>query len=240
MHSLFEIAAGSVAGSDHLRAARNSHDAFHSEITADAVVAVVCDGCGSAEHSEVGAKIGARLVARAIAAHLPAHELDEHFWGHVQLDVLARLAAIAEHVGTIEDYFLFTIVAAVASRETTTVAVAGDGLVLLNGERVSLPVVVDNAPSYLTYALRESGGAGLRTVATVPTAKVSTLLIASDGAEHLPSLGDFVSQDVIFRNPDAMRRRLFMLNRRPPGSLPDDTTIVAIRRRESHDRPPAS
>jgi hypothetical protein len=57
-------------------------------------------------------------------------------------------------------------------------------------------------------------------------------------------LSQFWEEDRYFRNPDALRRRLALINSeythldreagvliREPGLLPDDTTLVAIRRR---------
>ena len=70
MNGEFEIAAGTVSGRDHRQAGKNNHDAYVFSSDASGTVAVVCDGCGSGRHSEVGAKIGARLVAGALRRHL--------------------------------------------------------------------------------------------------------------------------------------------------------------------------
>jgi hypothetical protein len=223
----FEIAGGSVAGADHIRAARNNHDAFRWAATEDGVIAVVCDGCGSAPHSEVGAKIGARLAVRTIAGHLR----DGIDWPAVEANFIQRLRSVAEQVGGVADFFLFTLVAAVITRETTTVAAAGDGVAMINGVSVPFPDVVDNAPAYLGYALLGKSDASLQPLASVPTGDVRSLLLATDGAAQLDRLATFWTDDRYFRNPDALRRALFVLNRWPPGKLPDDTTIVVIRRR---------
>jgi hypothetical protein len=94
---------------------------------------------------------------------------------------------------------------------------------------------------------------------TVPTAEVRSVVIGTDGAEDLAAVADrtvpgkaegvgplsqFWTDDGYFRNPDLLRRRLTQVNReavkadpgegglkREPGLLPDDTTLVVIRRR---------
>src|ERR1700752_4179192 len=105
----FEIAGGRVAGADHIRAARNSHDAFRWTTFSRTLIAVVCDGCGSAPHSEVGATLGAPRGVRTIRDHRaggiggPATERD----------FIGRLRTIAAHVGGLSDFFLFTLLAAV-------------------------------------------------------------------------------------------------------------------------------
>ncbi|MDF1503681.1 protein phosphatase 2C domain-containing protein, partial [Roseisolibacter sp. H3M3-2] len=68
----FAWAAGSVAGSDHRRAGRNCQDAVRVLGDADALVAVVADGCGGAPHSEVGAHLLAQLLAVHLLAAAPA------------------------------------------------------------------------------------------------------------------------------------------------------------------------
>ena len=72
MRALFELAAASVVGIDHYKAGRNGHDGFHWELADDLAVAVVCDGCGSGRHSEVGAKLGAALIGRELAQRIRA------------------------------------------------------------------------------------------------------------------------------------------------------------------------
>src|SRR5438093_9977994 len=67
MNRRFEAAAGSIVGTAHLHAGRNGQDGFAIHRQGEVTVAVVTDGCGSAPHSEVGAKIGAAIVARCVA-----------------------------------------------------------------------------------------------------------------------------------------------------------------------------
>ena len=90
----------------------------------------------------------------------------------------------------------------------------------------------------------------LRAEALVPTAELRSLALGSDGACDLVRAGaasaDLFGDDLLFRNPDALRRRLFLLARDLPGPAPrpgplrDDTTLVLIRRSTapSPGRPP--
>jgi hypothetical protein len=94
--------------------------------------------------------------------------------------------------------------------------------------------------------------------AQVPTESVQSILIGSDGVgdllaasdKQLPGKGETVGKidqfwecDRYFQNPDLIRRRLFLINRevikpdwqnqqllREAGLLPDDTTLVVVRR----------
>lgn len=67
--SSFEIAYGSVVGKDHISSGKvlvgkNNQDAIAIRRNQDVIVAVVCDGCGSGAHSELGAIWGANNIAQ--------------------------------------------------------------------------------------------------------------------------------------------------------------------------------
>lgn len=111
-----------------------------------------------------------------------------------------------------------------------------------------------------TSALRRGMDLQFRVQAFMPTADVQSLLLGTDGVvdlvaaeqrmlpgkdEAVGPLAQFWTDDRYFRNPDMVRRRLTLINReavgidhasgtlvRSPGLLPDDTTLVAIRRRK--------
>jgi hypothetical protein len=101
----------------------------------------------------------------------------------------------------------------------------------------------------------------LKVVHHQPTRSVRTVLVGSDGVSDLlaiaekpmpgrtETVGDisqFWEDDRYFHNPDQLRRRLSLINReganvdwetqkvvRSHGLLPDDTTLIVIRRRDS-------
>jgi len=203
----FELAAGSVVGRDHLRAARNGHDAFHVESRDDVIAAVVCDGCGSAPDSEIGAKLGAAIVARALARC-------GGDWESAVAEIASRLQGI-DAITPSSDSFFFTIVAAVIDPQQTTILVRGDGFFVINGERQSLGPFPGNAPPYFAYEPQ------LDVARVIETPAVDHIILGTDGAPMDESWTD----DRYFANPDAVRRALFRMQPR------DDATIVSLRRR---------
>lgn len=285
----FEIAGGSITGRDHLGRnevliGRNNQDAFLWNLSDHGLVAVVCDGCGSSTHTEVGAKLGARLITTAIAEKLerlspqhPERSLDYwqgQFLERIRLDTLARLRVLAlEMAGPqgslteiVRDYFLFTVVGLILTESQALVFAIGDGLYCLNGDASVLGPFADNQPPYLAYGLIADGGSNdlpagslrFKVHRLLPTEKLTSILIGTDGTADLKqqsgaplpgtkdlvgSLAQFWQDDRYFANPDAIRRRLALINREVrrldpakqtllinPGLLHDDTTLVAVRR----------
>ena len=269
----FELAAGSVTGSQHRLTGKNNQDAFYSLRTPSATIAVVCDGCGSGTHSEVGAKLGARLVVGAIAQLLarsdePSPWSTEDFWQQVQQQVLNQLHPLADQMGgctaqTIGEYFLFTIVGTLLTPTAAVVFSLGDGIMVVNGQVFQSGPFPNNAPPYLAYKLLNSSLSKIEIFQIqvqhhLPIDQVETILIGTDGVidlmqfaeKNLPGksepvgpLKQFWQEERYFRNPDAIRRRLALINRatmqpnwqehrliKQSGLLQDDTTLVAIRR----------
>lgn len=255
------VAGGSVAGVVHARAGRACQDGFawtraRMHDAGDALVAVVCDGCGSAPRSEIGAGIGARIfAARAaealredrsgdpeatarIAAALAAEALLE------RLDALAVAmsgppdedpapGAVTPYARTVHDAFLFTVVCAIVTPRVTMVFAAGDGVVVADGERVVLGPFDDDAPPYLAYALLDpSRPRAPALVLRRETAAGSALAIGTDGASEIvtwPEL-DAIRDRRLVDHPDAIRRRLVVARRGDRSSaLSDDATVVLLR-----------
>ena len=269
MRNVFEIAGGSIAGRDHRHSLMNTQDAFCFDSDENTLVAVVCDGCGSEKHSEVGAQIGCRLVANSL---LSACKTNSIVQTHYCLDGVAR--DLTAWIGRIADlmvrdpalkstiiceYFLFTVVAAIMTRDYTCIAIAGDGVSIINGE-VSHKTAKDNKPDYLSYGiLNPSRMPSLISVRWRPTCEVNSLVIGSDGLADLIAAADqkipgkdekvgpisqFWERDLFFRNPFAIQHRLNLINRsashidwakqitsQEHGPMTDDTTLVSIRRK---------
>lgn len=213
----FQIASASVLGRDHVGPGKNNQDAVcvlrrercPDGYMVDALIAVVCDGCGSGSNSEVGAQIGARLMARSLSESVMAVNHEARF------EPLERVAAkamaeAAEHtlvylrvlaqasVGSdptavaqfVKDYLLFTIVGAFVIDRVAWTFSLGDGVVYRNGERVALTPANDrNAPAYLAYKMipKAAPQDGLEFVihGTVPASDVSSILVGTDGVEAL-------------------------------------------------------
>ncbi len=247
----FDIAAASVLGREHARAGRNNQDALCVRGSEHGLVAVVADGCGSQPCSELGAQLGARRLAQAALVRLAEGERvdEDSFLPGLREDVLCLLGELRGELGrdAVGD-FLFTVVGAVVTPSRTLVFSAGDGVWALNGEVHPLGPFPGNAPPYLAYALLRGEDVTLAPLALVPTEDVHALLLGTDGAADLARLAgplsQFWTEDRYFSNPDALRRKLALLNResvradfaahrlvRTPGLLPDDTTLVVLRRR---------
>lgn len=263
MSAPFEVAAASVIGREHARAGRNNQDAFSLLARGEVLAAVVADGCGSGAHSEVGAQLGARCVAQAVLA-VSAEGLPVEapgFLEAVRARVLRFLASLAEQLGgsLVGEHLLFTVVGAALTPTHTLVFSAGDGLWGLNGEIHPLGPFPNNAPPYLAYGLLSPDAVPLERQALMPTGEVMALMLGTDGAADLARLAEarvperdelvgplsqYWTDERYFRNPDALRRRLALLNResvradfaahrleRTPGLLADDTTLIVLRRR---------
>lgn len=252
-HLCFEWTAATVQGREHARTGRNNQDAFAAKAGERGLVAVVADGCGSGARSEVGAHLG---VARAVEAALGllAEGLTPDsptFLPRLEADLLGFLGGLAGQLGpeAVGEALLFTLVGTVCTPTHVLVFCAGDGLWALNGDVHRLGPFPGNAPPYLAYGLLRPGVVGLQALALRPTAQVDSLLIGTDGAadlmglahERMPEgdglvgpLSQFWSEPRYFTHPDALRRRLSLMNpRRPvrvPGLLGDDTTLVVLRR----------
>ncbi|ATB51237.1 hypothetical protein MYMAC_006895 [Corallococcus macrosporus DSM 14697] len=258
----FDIAAASVPGREHARAGRNNQDALCIRASEHGLVAVVTDGCGSQPCSEMGAQLGARRLAQAALVRLASGARVDAptFLPGLRADVLSLLGELRGALGReVLGDFLFTVVGAVVTPALTLVFSAGDGVWALNGEVHPLGPFPGNAPPYLAYALMHGDAVPLTVQALVPTDEVHALLLGTDGVadlarlatSRLPERDELVgplsrlwTEDRYFANPDALRRRLAMLNReavradfasqhlvRTPGLLPDDTTLVVLRRR---------
>lgn len=250
----FELAGGSVAGKAHLVAGRNNQDAFCWASDPDGLVAVVCDGCGSGSHSEVGAQLGARLLVQAARRRLQAVVDGPELLEQVRQEVLANLRPLvlgmagASVFRTVADHFLFTIVGVVITARGATTFSLGDGLVTINGDRTELGPFPNNEPPYLGYALLPGAvDRPFEIHRSMATSDLQSLLLGTDGAIQIDALADraipgraepvgplsqFWQDDRVFENADLIRRRLAVINRGPrDGLLSDDTTLVVVRRK---------
>lgn len=268
MKGQYELAMGSIAGREHIRLGRNNQDAL-SVLSGDRfTIAVVCDGCGSGRHSEVGAKLGARLVVETLSNALQDNAIadpqDPQFWQQIQQNILTQLQAFIKAMGgdwqqTLNDYFLFTIIGVLITPDNTTIFSLGDGVILLNNCLTKLEFSC-NAPPYLTYGLkylREDRECPqelqFQIHQSLTTQELNTLLIGTDGVSDLIDFSDrtlpgkpekvgdiaqFWQDDGYFKNPDKVRRKLFLMNRdvhqsgkpKEVGLLPDDTTFIVLRK----------
>jgi hypothetical protein len=162
----------------------------------------------------------------------------------------------------VSEHFLFTLLGAVVTERTAVVFALGDGVIAVNGA-VDVLVSPGNAPPYLGYALLDRAAQARRfEIRHLGSASsVDSLLIGTDGVadllrqaeRRLPGRDEAVGplsrlwdDDRHFANPAALGRRLRLLNRetvradwqthelrREHGLLPDDTSLLVLRRRRS-------
>ncbi|WP_299412221.1 protein phosphatase 2C domain-containing protein [Acaryochloris sp. IP29b_bin.148] len=271
MQQHFEVAAGSILGQNHRRVSQNNQDAWASLALEQAMIAVVCDGCGSRPNSEVGAQFGAQLtvhtLAQLVAAERPEDEL---FWQMLKKRLLGGMQTLQKRLGAdsqgLLDYWLFTLMGCLVTPETTWIFGLGDGVFAINEQIHPIGPFANNTPPYLAYSLLWDTEKGpdpfqIQIYAQHPTEQVQSVLIGSDGVgdlmdvaenclpgrpEPVGPLNQFWRCDRYFQNPDQVRRRLAQINReviRPdwhtrqvrkiPGLLPDDTTLISIRRKRT-------
>lgn len=253
----FEYACGSIIGRNHVLASKNNQDAMRIVLWDQFVTAVVCDGCGSGKHSEVGAKLGTRMVTDAIAdlLHQGLAISEPDFWNVLKINLLQKVKAFVA-ISTNESqesvmefvnhYLLFTIVGLVITPSETVTFSMGDGAIAINGKLTPIPAYPDNAPPYLAYGLYRPEAVSFEIRDRIPTSELESILIATDGIDDLiavEEVSQFWQEDRYFKNPDAIRRKLAMLNRedikpdwnkreltKRSGVLSDDTSLVVIRR----------
>lgn len=250
------IAGGSVPGRPHVLAGRNNQDAFAWSCTASGLIAVVCDGCGSASHSEVGAKLGARLIIQGVAARLGTGMETSSLLNSVRGEVVAhlhrmatamsverdpyvedsRLGEATQYAKTVIDHFLFTVVGVLVDGGIATTFSLGDGLVVVNGVCHRIDPSRNNEPAYLGYDLlhRKDLSRAFTIHTTTPLDELDTVLLGTDGAfeiEEIGALRQFWTDERFLRNPDQIRRSLTLICRdRPSDGLSDDATLVVLRR----------
>ena len=190
-------------------------------------VLVVCDGCSSGAHSEIGAALGAAWTAELVVS----------CGGDVELAItrlIKRLSRVvrgsAEPRLFVREHMLFTLIVAVITPLSVRVYGRGDGIVCINGERTVRDSGVENAPDYLSYALvNGTCPSQVDMWAEAATHDVDFLAIGTDGAVDANELLlSAASEPVFARNASWLQRQLWAHEQ----SLIDDTAIVLLRRKE--------
>lgn len=198
MLSDFQLTGGSVAGRDHRKGIpRNRQDAYQIAQTAHGITAVVADGCGSGESSEVGAAMGVRLLTTYLQRLLArGYRPDTQLLARARQAVLSQLHVLAQDMGeslteVVNRYFLFTLLGAVITPDTALFFALGDGVLVVNGELVVLDSGPNNEPIYLGYALigsrltdHDPSLLDFQIVRQLPTANLRHFLIGSDGVQE--------------------------------------------------------
>ncbi len=251
-----------VPGSDHTAPGQphkiNKQDAIAIVEFKEGFVAVICDGCGSAPNSEVGADFGAHVLSRQVAklcspslmGRMPAFD-----WNAIGDEFVNVMKAKAQQYSGTDDIdafervvferFLFTAIIVVQWKETTIVAACGDGFVQVDDKLTVIEPPLPNAPPYLGYRLlRDTEYSGIRlrrhlaikelmhiNHATVTNA----VCVGSDGALPLASEEELF-HPVMLLDQDRFRRTVagktaerLTQNGFSVGLCHDDATLIIIR-----------
>ncbi len=213
---LYEVASGTTIGREHRdRLFKSNQDAQCVTSTPDALIVVVTDGCTSGEYSEFGARLGSRIIARTLQQNVMrgmSRKLDDKtwlespfFWDRTLQDVLARLRTEANDLlllgesftAFVEDWLLFTALGMVATEEKTVFFAVGDGLIIINDERIVLDAPEHNVPPYLGYGLLDASQVdftrpqlGFQLVRAMSTQQLQRFAVGVDGAVELVRLMD--------------------------------------------------
>ena len=235
----------------------NCQDAFGVLQSDDIVVAVVADGNGSEPNSEVGAKLGASLMLNMLSTHLTrcvgrflegmnasdAACLFRQAIRRAEQDMLSQIRVLANALvpsggsfsETVKQNFLFTLLGAIVTKDWSGVFYVGDGVYALNGEVTRLGPFTENKPPYPAYQLfstedydSDSPLVRANLGIVVPTEDVDSILIGTDGVEHLIAaeesklsgrsdavgpLSQFWENSQFVENSDAIRRRLALITK---------------------------
>jgi hypothetical protein len=238
------------------------------------VVCDGCGGkSGSDLGAKLGALLIAGAVVGRLQRLGTDGSLLDSFFDDVREDVLAELRTLALRLSigssftqVIADHFLFTVVGVLVFRDKVYRFSVGDGVYIVNDELTELGPFPGNQPPYLAYALLKTKFSAQPellefTVQENPLSDIQSLLIGSDGVLHLQAavernipgkketvgpLSEFWPSDRFFRNQDALRRKLALVNSSvtrltnsggqlvtESGLLPDDTTLIVIRRKNT-------
>lgn len=241
--SLFNLKAGSVPGKDHLFRQANCQDKYRwasFEFEGKLYQAgIVCDGCGSAEQSEVGAALlaefGVAELERLIEQGFSLEELPEElyrsclkFLKELSCLVVGEKASPGRATEFIGRYLLATVLGFVMSEEQTLIFAAGDGLIIVNDQLENRDEA--NRPNYLAYGLLEPAQLASPTPLRqrfdsrlLPTATVERLAVWTDGFD--PALSGEIWN---LGGPRGLQRKLNIWSKRK--LLADDTTGITLER----------
>lgn len=250
---MWNITGGSIPGSDHTMPGKpswkNNQDAYFIFSDEVVTIGIVADGCGSSLHSEVGSQLGVRIFGELLrstsrrAIVQKKETIDS--WQKMTMQLLGQLSVVASQMGEsfsniVGEHFLFSLVGFIILPKNTYIFHCGDGVYAVDNRVSKLGPFKGNAPPYLSYSLLGDVRTELA-VTTLPTDSLSIIAVGTDGVEYIQDFENKLhlwgTTDVVFSNPDVLRRKLAMLNLEKiqegllvAGPLKDDTTLVIARK----------
>lgn len=206
----YEITSASMIGTHHsgrrgLAVGKNNQDASGWFQDEQCTVAVVCDGCGSGQHSEFGAHFGVQSLLKAFKQifsprrssikNLGPEALLSTVFSSVLSDLedLIQLLSFSS-IDDFKNYLLFSILGCYSTQNSTIIFSYGDGYYGINDRLYRIGPFPDNAPPYLAYKLLDSEDVSINNIEgsfsiekIIPTKSVSHIFLGTDGVEDLIS-----------------------------------------------------
>ena len=258
------IAYATAPGSSHVNPGNagkiNNQDAISVRIMKNGFVAVLCDGCGSQPHSEVGADFGSNTLARLVADHLSRSTPQELDWPQITVEISKKITlAAAAYAGqkygpeferAVTERFLFTALVCAVQDDIGVIASFGDGVVIADDEKLVIPSPMTNTPVYLGYLLFPNNDyqkndmqkhLAFTVVKSLVMSRLEKGLVL--GTDGLKALLNEELQHPALAQPDGLKRWLNVrtaerihngtfLN----GKCRDDVTILVVRTDEAQVR----
>jgi hypothetical protein len=136
----WRYALASVSGTSHVKSGDPCQDAGACELVegpqgSDVLIAIACDGAGSAKLSQVGSAETCRFVIQRVKelmkAGLPVIEITQEVATRVVLDAQEHLRATAEKAGATPRDLACTLVAGIIAADAAAFFQVGDGVAIV-------------------------------------------------------------------------------------------------------------
>lgn len=237
----FSVSRAVAQGRDHRRRHRDGQDGAAVAVSALGIGLAVTDGCGSAPHSEVGARLGAAWLAENAPAHLASCPTRDDGALAIERGLVGYLGAVATGItadprrrdAIVQELLLFSFVCGVVTDDRVVVVGRGDGVVVHDGALHVLEPGPGNAPSYIAYDLRSDEGPRTertRVIVDARTHAETSLLLATDGllplASEPPALGSLLDRARGAKTSAWLARALDQLT--SCGPVRDDVAAISL------------
>ena len=192
-----------IIGHEHIFARTNRQDfCGYIQKNEGKISGVICDGCSSGSHSEVGASlIGMYLLKLLDQVPVPVSDDLTVYRISVQVQIetfiynLMKLMfdSVTDRVYFVNNYLLSTFTFCVITDDKLIIGHAGDGIIAIsqNGQLNIENVNHDNKPHYISYnlvpeeVLDSTKVKSNLEIKCYPISEIDSIIIASDGLEPL-------------------------------------------------------
>lgn len=157
-NDFWTVTSGVKIGHDHVIAGINCHDAYAVHAIDPYIFGIICDGCGSGAHSEVGAQLVARYAIGVLQdiRTICTHDIPKILFNHIVSFIRWNLTQFSvfrnsqDEANLVNDYFLCTVLGFLLGPTKTIVFHAGDGVYICN-DIITKIESENNAPKYIAY-----------------------------------------------------------------------------------------